>query len=466
MFTLSSRSKLTIRSIAIDFLATQFPPEEAKVVYIYFDHTSPRGSQSAQGIASSILRQLLLQSDHIPTEVEEIYETFPSGSSNVPVVTITKVLALWTQRISIYAVFDALDECDDGQRQDIVELLRCLRQIGVRLLISSRPYLSSYLSKVGDAMIFNIRADESDLVNYAIARLSRAGIKSDPRLQERCVQLMAGVEGQYDPKSGRLTRRFLLAKFQLDHILRYREPRKRWEAAKTVPKTLGSAYHDILSRMKEDEKVLALKILSWLANAQRTLYMNELREVLVLEEGDTELERRFLLEPSDVVECCRSLVQYDMITGLVHLSHYTVQQFLILDIPKQLLSVSEIAKSCLNYLSLDDFGSGPCIEENSLTKRLAAYEFSDYVVRYWSFHCRAAEADPRIQTDILVFLLSENKRNSMLQMECYLTPESENSNPFSISSSTIGSILHTLAKYGFAIICNLVLQTTVVTRER
>ena len=62
--------------------------------------------------------------------------------------------------------------------------------------------------------------------------------------------------------------RFLLAKLQLDHVLSPRDPRKRKAAFKSVPKTLDSAYDEVMKGIdineRSGDKELALKIFSWL----------------------------------------------------------------------------------------------------------------------------------------------------------------------------------------------------------
>jgi hypothetical protein len=55
--------------------------------------------------------------------------------------------------------------------------------------------------------------------------------------------------------------------------------------------------------------------------------MEELLEALAVEDGDRSLDRDIMMEPSVVVECCKSLVIYDEETGLVRFAHETVQDF-------------------------------------------------------------------------------------------------------------------------------------------
>src|SRR5436190_579279 len=115
----------------------------------------------------------------------------------------------------------------------------------------------------------------------------------------------------------------------MDHVLTYREPRKRLKAVDTVPKDMSSSYADVIQRIEHSEpgdRELGFKVLSWLFHAKRTLSMNELLEALAVEEF--ELNQRLddilhdMLSPRDVIECCKSLVGYDEPSGLISFTHF------------------------------------------------------------------------------------------------------------------------------------------------
>ena len=116
------------------------------------------------------------------------------------------------------------------------------------------------------------------------------------------------------------------------------------KAFKTVPKDMFSAYNDVMQRIensrRRNDKDLAMRILSWLFRAQRTLRMDELLEALAIgptrmdcdendsDDGDQDLIHENMLQPFQVIECCKSLVLYEESSGLVRFTHYTVQEFI------------------------------------------------------------------------------------------------------------------------------------------
>src|SRR5271154_5084295 len=176
----------------------------------------------------------------------------------------------------------------------------------------------------------------------------------------------------------------------MDHVLHYREPRQRLKALETIPKDMRTAYDDVLQRIercRSGDKELAMKIFSWVLWARRPLLMEELIEALVVEECDRDLERDCMLQPSQVIECCKSLVVYEAETRTVRFTHYTVQEFLVVNVLKSLERPVTIAKSCLTYLAFNVF-SHRCLGGNAVIGRTELYRFAPYAALFWNDHVR------------------------------------------------------------------------------
>lgn len=78
---------------------------------------------------------------------------------------------------------------------------------------------------------------------------------------------------------------------------------------------VGKLYDDVMRRIEEGgatSRDLAKRTLSWIFHAinTRPLMMNEFRELLVIEEGDTKLDER-QSSAEDIIVVCQSLVVYD-----------------------------------------------------------------------------------------------------------------------------------------------------------
>jgi hypothetical protein len=163
----------------------------------------------------------------------------------------------------------------------------------------------------------------------------------------------------------------LLVKLQLDQILRFRGPRDQLKAFKNVQMSISSLYDDTLARFEQngEDKALAMTIFSWLLRAKRPLRMDELREALVVEEGDHHLERDFMVDSDDVLNVCKGLIEFDASSGLVRFAHFTMEEYIKGNLQDFLPPAVHLAKTCLTYLTMDDFDR-PCTDEKSLQKRM------------------------------------------------------------------------------------------------
>jgi len=247
----------------------------------------------------------------------------------------------------------------------------------------------------------------------------------------------------------------------LDHIF-CRRRKERIKALDTIPHDLPSAYGDVMQRIdesREDHKEIAIKTISWLFRAQRTLSMNELLEAIAVDADDKDLERD-IETTSEVIECCKSLVVYDPSSKSVRFTHFTVQEYIKVNIQQKLTKPQEMALTCLAYLTFDEFDT-VCPDKSSIEKRLGKYEFSRYVAQFWGFHTRKVEDDSDVQQAVGKLLRSGNKVRSMLQLDAYAKSSGHN-----IYFDDNQTILHICVDNGLATICNLILHQGLVAFDR
>jgi hypothetical protein len=203
---------------------------------------------------------------------------------------------------------------------------------------------------------------------------------------------------------------------------------------------MSTAYNDVMNRIensKQGDKKLVIKVLSWLFYVARPLLMGELLEALVVEDGDRELHREYMLEPEDIIECCKSLVICEASTGLVRFTHYTLQEFLQ-NFRPNLLSIKQIAKTCLDYLSFDVFDE--CPDNTSMQTLVDDYMFGMYAAEFWASHVRGeGDQSPEIQLAVIQVWGSERRRHSIAQM--YF-------DTWRRMNLETGTLLHILAEFG------------------
>jgi hypothetical protein len=112
---------------------------------------------------------------------------------------------------------------------------------------------------------------------------------------------------------------------------------------------------------------IALKVLSWITCAKRPLTTLELQQALAIEEGDSGLDEDAVEKIDRLVSVCAGLITVDQEGGIIRLVHYTTQEYFERTqndwFPK---AQSEIAITCLTYLSFSIFESGSVSQTRSL----------------------------------------------------------------------------------------------------
>jgi hypothetical protein len=170
----------------------QYVKENAKVIYIYFDYNA-QIIQTEAYIVGILLKQVLCQVSDIPAEIESFYNDSIATSKKS---RMTDLVCFLTQhsKSRIYAVFDALDECNDKYQQNMLSLLTLLEKSGFKLLISTRPHLHIDQDQLNSVQTVIIEADATDLKNYVLTTLT-VKKNSNRELEARCLELVKEVKG-------------------------------------------------------------------------------------------------------------------------------------------------------------------------------------------------------------------------------------------------------------------------------
>ena len=223
-----------------------------------------------------------------------------------------------------------------------------------------------------------------------------------------------------------------------------------------LPKELYESYDEVMDRIWRQDVYdlnLAKQVLGWISRAKRPLTVIELQHVIAFTGDSVEIDEADLYAEAELVSVCAGIVTVDPKSNIIRLVHYTTQEYFErIDENKFPVSQATIAKTCLTYLGLIGF-DGPCHHWASLEDRLEKYKFSQYAAQFWGHHTRGEpEKEPDIQRAVLSFLASENKKNSMLQLE-----NRSNSSWGNFTFTKGQTLLHVITKNGLATICKRLL---------
>lgn len=178
--------------------------------------------------------------------------------------------------------------------------------------------------------------------------------------------------------------------------------------------TYDRAMQNVKKQAKGSAKI-AIKILSWLVKAQRTLSVDELREAIAVEDKRYALDEWDWTDKATMLDLCAGLVTIDEKSNVIRFVHYTVQEYLIGISLVGEHEKLEIAMACATYLSFDIF-SEPEKGLYRIFNRVSQYPFLAYAGRYLPFHI--SECQEELTADLLLKLF-ENPGHIASYIQAY-----------------------------------------------
>jgi DNA polymerase III delta prime subunit len=379
----------------------EFLGGKKRLAYFFCDSGSEH-----QRTATSILRGLLYQ---LITQHKSLMKYLLPKYTERKAKLFTSFDALWSVLIDMgqdpsisgtYCIVDALDECEpDDQWIILHEIDRTFSKSkpqhsssnAMRFLITSRPYpeIRRYLSSFShrDLSAYPaVTADLKKMIQERVARLSRQNNYPRPLMTEISRILEQRAEGT-----------FLWVGIACDELKRV-QARKAVKTLQHLPKGLYFLYQKLLdtatTQCDEDDKPVILKLVRFVAIAQRPFTIPELYEACELHVDDDEASR-FLFTRELIDSCGFIIIAED---GAVRLLHGSVRDFLK-DAAQvdELKSHAALAERCIASI-LGHYRSqanGKIIVSESV--------FLDYSVSFWPIHAGLAKGEFMLQAEQATF---------------------------------------------------------------
>ncbi|KAJ6531033.1 hypothetical protein B0H19DRAFT_1273269 [Mycena capillaripes] len=390
--------KTVLASIMVNDLRTNLESLDTGVAVIYLNHKESE-AHSPSNLLAGVWRQLVFHKS-LSSNMDQLYETHREQHTRPSLEESHSILrSTVAEHSKVFLVVDALDEYPEEQR-DI--LLRRLSVLGtnVNLMLTSRPHIRiDHAVPSSDMRILEVRANEDDIRRYIDAQITKSSRLS--RHIKNCVGLRGEIESGIIWRSDGM---FLLAKLNIDSIMKKHTVKAVRDALKNMPGDLNSTYDEVMERINrqsEDDRNLALRTLSWISKAETVLHFSELIEALAIEPGTTDLDPDNLLELDIILSVCAGLVVMDEEDKLVRLIHYTAQDYLDRIQDRHFPNAhTEITGACITYLSFEKFAKPRNLEVEELFDENPLLE---YALLFCLIHARG-EPELRIKDNILLFL--------------------------------------------------------------
>jgi hypothetical protein len=204
---------------------------------------------------------------------------------------------------------------------------------------------------------------------------------------------------------------------EISHVHTLQDLRK---ALHTLPDSIELIYGQTLQRISSqapEYSELGNQVLMWLAFSYRQMSRRELQHALAvmhIQPGENRLDEDWLPSTDTISDAGVGLVTVDEEGDAIRFSHVSAWAYLnrvkYERFPKAQL---EITQTCLAYLSLEPFASGPCLE-TKIRDRTLEYPFALYAAEFWLRHAKRNEESHIGQ--IVEFLAGKKTYESWIQI--------------------------------------------------
>ncbi|KAF2267556.1 hypothetical protein CC78DRAFT_456743 [Lojkania enalia] len=404
--------KTVLSASIIECIRTTLSTNEG-LAYYYFDYKH-RDQQSIRALFASLVASLILKYPKFYASVEsKLNRARSAGRSPATGLLRNLLLDAIAHFETLYIVIDALDECED--REELFQQLFNLpssTQGNLRIFATSRnnpdiregfndvPHLAIEMREAvvqEDIRVF-VRAEVADIIKRQKIKIRNEELKDEiiNALSEKADGMFQWVRCQVDQ----------LQKLKTDKAIR--------NSLNKLPKGLDETYSRMLENLQaqhdEEDIIYIQRLLRWLTHAVRPLKVTELAEAIAIEPGQENYEEEAVLtDPMDLLRYGEGLVVLK--SGRVHLSHFSVREFLVSPTVQKLTpmfymgileSNAELASTCLTYLNLNEFSKGDCEGSNNP----ALWKFLQYASSEWPVHFRKVADYTKRPKELVSSLLS------------------------------------------------------------
>lgn len=299
---------------------------ERSVAYFFCRHDISE-SMEPRTVLGSLARQLL---DPFPdlTMVEDVVDRTPLPLDSETIFDLLQ--RALPPKFKAYFVLDGLDECDDSQRETLIEELWRLQDrftllVCVSFRLEADNALRLHPEAFAEQRSIAIPDDNPDMRVFISAELERRIESGRLMIGEPTLileiedSLLQGAQGM-----------FLWTALQIESLCAAKTDEAIRQALADLPKNLPETFSRIQRRSAELGENYQTRILELVTVARRPLTTEELREALSVVPGDAVWNpRRLLNNVYSALACCGSLILVDEEESTVRLIHHSVKQFFL-----------------------------------------------------------------------------------------------------------------------------------------
>jgi len=165
-------------SLVVDRLCDRAKEQNIAVACFYVDFAA-REEQSPTNMLGSLLKQIVGGLERVPDEISRTFQDHKKviGGRGLRVPEIVKMLQDVTSVQPTFICVDAVDECAERHRPEVLDSLRQIleKSPNVRIFLTGRRHIQGEIqSRLGaSAATLSIKPNNDDIVGYIRMRLSK-----------------------------------------------------------------------------------------------------------------------------------------------------------------------------------------------------------------------------------------------------------------------------------------------------
>ncbi|KAI8625612.1 ankyrin repeat-containing domain protein [Xylariaceae sp. FL1651] len=297
-----------------------------------------------------------------------------------------------------------------------------------------------------------VRLDRDDILRYVDWRLCEEGEVQYDLLEGHLKEAIASKLFEHADGS------FLLVRLSMDHISCLTTVKKIRKSLEALPSDYQEAYQrtfDRVLKQNSGRRELALKALTWISSAKRSLTMRELQYAVAAEDNESTVGDEDLESPKSILSSCLGLVRLSRTEQKVEFIHSSARTFTQTRVDPD--ADKTITRACLRYMSTIELASGPSLSFKDFTRRLQSLPFLEYAARFYGYHVRSVEQS--VLTELRRFLEDEKLRGSSWQVLQFIySPHHTLGQEIFAGLPCRISVLHVASFWGFSHLLTTVLK--------
>ncbi|KAI5457861.1 hypothetical protein BGZ63DRAFT_70523 [Mariannaea sp. PMI_226] len=192
--------KTILSATLIDHLLESYKGDlDIGVGYLYCNYQRQE-TQKADDLLAALLKQLCQRVDLIPHSLAALYDDF-KDKSRPPFVGVSKCLQSAISAYSqVFVVIDALDECNEFEREKFLTELRNIQESSHLNLFATSRFTGDIISHFEGCSTLEVRARRGDIEMYLDQNMKKlkSFVQRNPKLQEDIKEsISTAADGMY-----------------------------------------------------------------------------------------------------------------------------------------------------------------------------------------------------------------------------------------------------------------------------